>query len=141
MSGYSIDEVAERMGISKHALRYYEREGLLAPVAKGSNGHRRYSEDDLGWIRTLQLLRGTGMPIREMRDFVALAHAGEHTIPERLAVLAHYRDELLVRMAQDRERLEFLDRKLDYYRGMLEARDATPEDVARDASRPAASSR
>lgn len=59
MTGYTVDQAAERMGISKHTLRYYEREGLLAPVEKAPNGHRRYADDDLGRVRTLQLLRGT----------------------------------------------------------------------------------
>jgi len=140
MDGYTIDEVAERMGVSKHTLRYYEREHLLAPVGKASNGHRRYTDDDLGWIHTIMLLRGTGMPIREMRDFMDLAHAGEHTVPQRIEVLAHYHAELLKRMEEDRERLAFLDRKLDYYRGVVAARDATPEDVA-GADPAAASSR
>ena len=94
MTGYTIDQAAERMGISKHTLRYYEREGLLAPVEKAANGHRRYTDDDLGWVRTLQLLRGTGMPIREMRDFVELTRAGDHTVVDRVAVLTRYREEL-----------------------------------------------
>ena len=125
MDGLSIDQAAVATGISKHTLRYYEREGLLAPIAKGSNGHRRYSEDDLGWIRFLQLLRATGMPIREMTAFVELTHAGDHTIGDRVEVLAHYREALVARMAADRDHLERLDLKLEYYRGVL----AVPEDI------------
>ncbi len=112
------------MGISKHTLRYYEREGLLSPVDKAPNGHRRYSDEDLGWVRTLQLLRGTGMPIREMKDFVELSRAGDHTVPARIEVLAQYREELLDRMAADRERLEFLEYKLRVYRGIVGDPDA-----------------
>ncbi|WP_203653703.1 MerR family transcriptional regulator [Demequina activiva] len=129
MSAYSIDDVATLTGVSKHALRYYEREGLLAEVPKAPNGHRRYSEDDLGWVRFLQLLRATGMPIREMKAFVDLTHAGEHTIADRVEVLAHYREALVTRMAADREHLERLNAKLDYYRGVLAAADAVPEDI------------
>jgi hypothetical protein len=67
MHDYTIDEAAERTGLSKHTLRYYEREGLLPPIAKASSGHRRYTDDDIGWVRFLQLLRATGMPIREAK--------------------------------------------------------------------------
>jgi len=130
MSDLSIDQAAERMGISKHTLRYYEREGLLAEIAKGPNGHRRYTEDDLGWIKFLQLLRGTGMPIREMKQFVELTHAGDHTIAERVEVLARYRVSLTARMEADRESLQFLERKIDYYSGVLEIERATPDLVA-----------
>jgi DNA-binding transcriptional MerR regulator len=129
MTGYTIDQAAERMGISKHTLRYYEREGLLAPVEKAANGHRRYTEDDLGWVRTVQLLRGTGMPIREMRDFVELTRAGDHTVVDRVEVLKRYREELRERMTADVERMEFLNHKITIYSDMLAAREATPEDV------------
>ncbi|WP_084039834.1 MerR family transcriptional regulator [Demequina sp. NBRC 110053] len=129
MESFTIDDAARETGCSKHTLRYYEREGLLAPVAKAANGHRRYSEDDVGRIRFLQLLRATGMPIREMKEFVALTHAGDHTIADRVAVLAHYREALLARMAADREHLQRLEHKLDYYRGALAAADAVPEDI------------
>lgn len=129
MDGYTIDEVAELTGLSKHTLRYYEREGMLPPIAKATSGHRRYSDDDLGWVRFLQLLRGTGMPIREAKEFVALTWAGDHTIPQRVEVLSTYRAALRERLARDMEHLAALDRKIDIYEGMLAARDATPEDV------------
>ena len=119
MSEYTIEQAAERMGLTKHTLRYYEREGLLPPVAKGVNGHRRYSEEDLGWLKFLQLLRATGMPIREMKDFMALTWAGNHTIPDRVEVLTRYRAELEKHMAEDREHLAFLNRKIDTYASML----------------------
>ncbi len=126
---YTIDDAAERMGLSKHTLRYYEREGLLPPIAKTSNGHRSYTEDDLGWVKFLQLLRATGMPIREMKAFVTITWAGDHTIPERVRVLTRYRQALVARMAEDQEHLERLNTKIDYYTGVLAAQDATPEDI------------
>ena len=129
MHDYTIDEAAERTGLTKHTLRYYEREGLLPPIAKASSGHRRYTDDDIGWVKFLQLLRATGMPIREAKEFVTLTWAGDHTIPDRVAVLTGYRAALVERMAQDVEHLEALNRKIDYYDGVLQAREATPEDV------------
>ena len=126
---YTIDEAAARTGLSKHTLRYYEREGLLPAVAKAPSGHRRYTDDDLGWVRMLQLLRATGMPIREMKEFVTLTWAGDHTIPDRVGVLTHYREALVEQMARDVEHLEALNAKIGYYEGALAAHEATPEDV------------
>lgn len=130
MHDYTIDEAAERTGLSKHTLRYYEREGLLPPIAKASSGHRRYTDDDIGWVRMLQLLRATGMPIREAKEFVTLTWAGDHTIPQRVEVLTKYRAALVERMALDVEHLAALNRKIGYYEDVLAAQDATPEDVA-----------
>lgn len=135
MTGYTIDQAAERVGLSKHTLRYYEREGLLPTVAKAVNGHRRYSDEDLGWVKYLQLLRATGMPIREMKDFMDLTFAGDHTIGDRVTVLSRYREALRERMAADREHMDFLNRKIDYYEGVLATQDVTPEDITGSADR------
>jgi len=44
----SIGEVAERTGLSVHALRFYEREGLLVgPVRRTAGGRRRYTGLDV----------------------------------------------------------------------------------------------
>lgn len=130
MSAYTIDQAAAVMGISKHTLRYYEREGLLPAIGKAANGHRRYTDDDLGWVKFLQLLRGTGMPIREMKSFVALTWAGDHTIAQRVEVLERYRVALRERMEADVEHLKFLNHKIDYYSSVLALETATAEDVA-----------
>ena len=60
----TIAEVAERTGLTRHTLRYYERDGLMLGVGRAGSGHRRYSERDLGWIELITKLRATGMPIR-----------------------------------------------------------------------------
>ncbi|NYE18603.1 MerR family transcriptional regulator [Microbacterium immunditiarum] len=127
MSDHTIEEAAELTGVSKHTLRYYEREGLLPAIAKAPSGHRRYTEDDIGWIRFLQLLRATGMPIRDMKDFVALTNAGDHTIAQRVEVLTRSRETLVKRMAEDREHLDRLNFKIDYYTSVLDSGDVTPE--------------
>lgn len=129
MSEYTIEQAATETGVSKHTLRYYEREGLLPSIEKAPSGHRRYTPGDLEWVRFLQLLRATGMPIREMKTFVALTHAGDHTIPERIEVLERYRGALAERMIEDREHLARLDRKLGIYRDIVAAEDVTPERI------------
>jgi DNA-binding transcriptional MerR regulator len=49
--GLTIGQVAERTGLSVHALRFYEREGLLASeVGRTPDGRRVYDEDDLEWL-------------------------------------------------------------------------------------------
>ena len=70
------------------------------------------------------------MPIREMKQFVELTHAGDHTIAERVEVLTRYRVSLAARMESDRQSMAFLERKIDYYSGVLELEQATPDTVA-----------
>lgn len=123
-AGHTIEEAAERTGVSAHTLRYYERIGLLAPVPRGSGGHRRYTDADIGAVVFLTLLRQTGMPIRDMQRFVELTRAGDQTIPDRVAVLTDHRTELVAHIALLRRHLAALDHKIGIYTEMLRAQSA-----------------
>ena len=54
-------------GISGHTLRYYERAELIQSVARNSGNQRRYSADDVGWVKFLLRLRSTGVSIAELQ--------------------------------------------------------------------------
>src|SRR5215469_13682981 len=90
--GLTIAEVADRTGLTRHTLRYYERDGLMLGVGRAGSGHRRYSERDLGWIELITKLRATGMPIREVRRYAELVRAGDGNEDERLALLRAHRE-------------------------------------------------
>ena len=115
----TIEEAAERTGVSAHTLRYYERIGLLADVPRGAGGHRRYGDPEIGAVVFLTLLRQTGMSIRDMQRFVDLTRQGDHTIPERVEVLSQHRPRLVAQLALLERHLGALDRKIDIYRAML----------------------
>ena len=42
----TIKEVSEKFDITADTLRYYERVGLIPPVARNANGNRDYQEKD-----------------------------------------------------------------------------------------------
>lgn len=114
---YSIQEVEKEMGVSADTLRYYEKIGLLHPIQRQENGRRVYSEQDLGWVYWLKLLRQSGMPIRLMKRYVEITRAGDHTIEERCAILQEHRNQLREKIEQLHGYLEKLDQKVEFYRG------------------------
>ncbi|MZD10192.1 MerR family transcriptional regulator [Streptomyces sp. SID5785] len=88
----SIGEVAEQTGLSVHALRFYEREGLLVgPVRRTSGGRRRYSSLDVDWLLICVKLRESGMPLADLRQFAGLVRQGPGNEPERLHLLETHR--------------------------------------------------
>lgn len=119
VEGCSIEQAATRTGVGAHTLRYYERIGLLAPVPRGPGGRRRYTDDDLGWVTFLTLLRQTGMPIRDMQRFVDLTRAGDGTVPQRVALLRAHRDALVERLELLHRHLGAISTKIDVYEGLL----------------------
>ncbi|MFE0253339.1 MerR family transcriptional regulator [Streptomyces sp. NPDC059010] len=84
----SIGEVAERTGLSVHALRFYEREGLLVgPVRRTSGGLRRYTTVDVDWLLICVKLRESGMPLADLKRFAELVRQGPGNEAERLEIL------------------------------------------------------
>ena len=63
---FTISQFAERLGISADTLRYYEKEGLLAPQ-RNASGYRVYSGRDEAWFGFVKRLKDTGMPMAQRR--------------------------------------------------------------------------
>ncbi|MBD5784946.1 MerR family transcriptional regulator [Cellulosimicrobium terreum] len=116
--GLTIAEAAATSGLTVHTLRYYERDGLmLDAVDRAPSGHRRYTEQDLGWIALINRLRATGMPIREVRAYADLVRDGDGNEAERLALLRAHRERVLAEMESVRTHLAAIERKIDAYEG------------------------
>jgi DNA-binding transcriptional MerR regulator len=115
----TIADAARATGVSTHALRYYERAGLMNGVGRADSGHRRYNEQDLAWIDVLQKLRATGMPIQRIRRYAELVRGGDGNEADRLALLKEHRDAVRAELAQVRRHLAFIDRKIAIYEQKL----------------------
>jgi DNA-binding transcriptional MerR regulator len=114
MTTWSIGEAAEKCGLSPHTLRWYERIGLVAPVARGSDGRRRFSDADLEWLTLITKLRETGMPVRNMQRYAELVRSGSGET-ERLELLRRHREEVRRTLAAQKECLRLLNSKIDAY--------------------------
>lgn len=112
--GRSVGQVAEMTGLSHHALRYYERVGLVEPVNRAASGHRRYSTEEVEWIGFLVYLRKTGMPIREMRRYAELLREGPHTVEERGTLLEKHYHEVRDRIEEFGRNLAVIEEKMKF---------------------------
>ncbi|MEU6577415.1 MerR family transcriptional regulator [Streptomyces sp. NPDC046805] len=113
--GYTISEVAAVTGLTAHTLRWYERIGLMPHVDRSHTGQRRYSNRDLDWLDLVTKLRLTGMPVADMVRYAQLVREGEHTYTERHELLESTRRDVLTRIAELRDTLAVLDRKIGFY--------------------------
>jgi DNA-binding transcriptional MerR regulator len=120
---WTIAEVAERMGITAHTLRYYERIGLLS-VGRDDAGRRRYTEDDIRRVYFITRLRAADLPISQIQRYFELVKAGPGTEPERLALLEGHRDEVKARLVNLESALATIEFKIATYGGSLGSRDS-----------------
>jgi DNA-binding transcriptional MerR regulator len=109
-----IADVALLSGLSADTLRWYEREGLVPRVARGS-------EREAALVIMLARLRDTGMPTEDMREFSRLVTGGAATHGQRLAILERHRARIAARQAQLVAGLAALDDKAEHYRHLIAA--------------------
>ncbi|CAN5436331.1 MerR family transcriptional regulator [soil metagenome] len=119
----SIAEAATELDLTADTLRYYERDRLLlAPVGRSASGHRRYSADDIRWLRLVTRLRSTGMAIRDVRRYADLVRAGASNEVERLDLLEGPRAPVLAQLAEVQQDLGAINHKIGIYTDAVEQR-------------------
>ena len=109
------------MGMAPSTLRYYDKEGLLPFVERSTGGARVFKDTDLEWLVLIECLKKTGMPIREIREFVTWYQEGDATIPQRLELIRAQRQAVQEQMEQLQQTLETLEYKQWYYETALAA--------------------
>ncbi len=122
----SIEEAAQRTGLSAHTLRYYERVGLIAAVTRAAGGQRRYAAADLAWLAFLTRLRTTRMPIQKMRLFAQLRSSGDATVPARRQMLQTHLAEVQADISAMQQAAQALQDKIVHYQALEDAASAPP---------------
>jgi MerR family transcriptional regulator, aldehyde-responsive regulator len=110
-----IAEVSEHYAISSDTLRYYERIGLIPSVNRSESGVRDYNETDVKWVEFIKCMRGAGLPIEALIEYVGLVQQGDKTIETRKEILKEQRELLIARMKEMQKTLDILDYKISEY--------------------------
>lgn len=111
----TIAEVSRAFDLTADTLRYYERIGLIPAVGRTRGGVRDYSESDCGWVEFIKCMRGAGIPVEALIEYVALFQQGEDTRAARKQILLEQRRQLLLRVEELQGTLHRLDTKIEHY--------------------------
>lgn len=68
----NIGDVARESGVSVEALRYYERQGLVAAPDRDDNGYRLYRPDAVARIRFIKRAQEVGFTLSDVKELLAL---------------------------------------------------------------------
>ena len=115
----TIAEVSEQFGISSDTLRYYEKIGLIPPVKRNRGGIRDYGETDLNWVEFIKCMRGAGLPIEVLTEYVQLCMQGDKTIEARKKILQEQRKQLVIKMEEIKKTIDKLNFKIEKYENTL----------------------
>ena len=114
----TIGEVSEKYDITTDTLRYYERIGLIPPVPRKRNGIRDYDEKSCGWVSFIKCMRGAGVQIEALIEYVALMQANTG-IERRRNILIEQRAKLLAQQEILRSTIERLNYKIEHYKELI----------------------
>lgn len=112
-----IRAVSESTGLSMDTLRWYEREGLLPLVERDADGRRRYSPAAVRFVRLVQVLRRTGMPVDDVRAFVQMG-AGVEWHDRRAALLEEHATTIEREIERLRQDLAVVRDKIEHHRDL-----------------------
>lgn len=112
---YTVGEMAKKFNIAPSTLRFYDKEGLLPFVERSSGGIRMFKESDMGWLTIIDCLKQTGMPIKNIKEFINWCMKGDSTIQQRLDLIDTQRDAVHKQIKDLQEMLHILEYKHWYY--------------------------
>lgn len=112
---YTVGEMAKLLQLSSSTLRYYDKEGLLPFVERSKSGIRIFKEIDYEWLQVINCLKITGMPLKDIKEFIYMAMEGDNTIDERLQLFINQREIVKKQIETLQGTLDILHFKCWYY--------------------------
>lgn len=73
MPTFSIGQLAKLAEVAIDTVRYYERDGLLAPSGRLASGYRRYGDAELKRLRFIRRAKALGFSLEDIRGLLALS--------------------------------------------------------------------
>ncbi|WP_339101875.1 MerR family transcriptional regulator [Candidatus Enterococcus clewellii] len=105
---FSAEQAAQLVGTSKAALRFYEQNEIIGPIMRNKNGYRRYTEEDIDWIKVIIIIRKIGIPIKSLIGIQGTS------MQERVDYLIDYRKTIQADINKLEQADKLLTTKIDY---------------------------
>ncbi|MBA1433936.1 MerR family transcriptional regulator [Bombilactobacillus bombi] len=116
---YSVQQAADKMGLTTYTLRYYDNHGMLPYVKRDENNNRIFDDVDLEWVQIIICLRETGMPLKKIQHYLQLVVQGEQTVPERYQIMLEQQQQTLAEINELNQHLVTINKKVAHYADIL----------------------
>ncbi len=116
---YTIKEVADKMEISEHTLRFWAKSGFFPFVKRNQNNIRIFSENDLEWVRIVKCLRSVGTENKAIKRYIDLCIMGDSTIPERYGIIQATKLKAQQQLEELTKQMDLLNYKEKFYQNLI----------------------
>ncbi len=116
---YTIKEVAKKMDISEHTLRFWAKSGFFPFIKRNKNNIRLFSDNDLDWVRIVKCLRAVGTENKAIKRYIDLCIKGDSTISERYEIIQATKLKAEQQMLELQQQMDLLNYKEKYYQNLI----------------------
>jgi MerR family copper efflux transcriptional regulator len=97
-----IGTASRLTGLTTKAIRFYERAGLIPAAPRTETGYRRYTDQDVRWLRLIRRMRLLGVPLEQIVPLVLEGITADCSqfVDQLGAALERQRAEITQRMAE-----------------------------------------
>ena len=117
---YTVKEVCKKIGLTPHAIRFYDSKGLLPVIARSEGNVRLFSKFDLSWLQVVHCFRATGMSVADVKRYIDLCKEGDGTLDERWQIILEQEKKLKEQIRDLKEQMKILQTKKAHYVEMFE---------------------
>lgn len=116
---YTIKDVADKMEISEHTLRFWAKSGFFPFVKRDQNNIRIFSENDLEWVKIVKCLRSVGTENKAIKRYIDLCIMGDSTIPERYGIIQATKLKAQQQLEELTKQMDLLNYKEEFYQNLI----------------------
>lgn len=109
---YTVKQLADKMEISEHTLRYYTDMGLL-PCGRDKNNRRVFDQESVNWVEGIKCLRSCGMSIEAIKEYsdLCMEKETEERLRARETIFLQQQKVATQRLAQAQATADYIDQK------------------------------
>ena len=116
---YTIKEVAQKVDVSEHTLRFWAKSGFFPFVTRDKNNIRIFSEDDMNWVKIVKCLRSVGTDNKSIKKYIDLCLMGDSTIGERYEIILSTKLKAQKELENIKKQLKVLEYKENFYKNLI----------------------
>lgn len=116
---YTVKEIADKMGMTAHTIRFYTDMGLL-PCSRDQNNRRVFDDESINWLKGIQCLRNCGVSIEDIKVYSDLCLSDSpDALQKRYQFMKEQRELAHQRLQEAQELAAYMDAKVQHYEDVL----------------------
>jgi DNA-binding transcriptional MerR regulator len=119
---YTVKEIAKKMKLSEHTVRYYSDRELIPTMKRKGNNIRTFSDDCVNWLTVIKCLKQTGVSIEVIKTYVDYCLQGDETLNQRYEIIKAQREVAQEQLLEAKGRVDFIEKKLKFYEDLMHLR-------------------